>query len=79
MNEKYMAMYKDELKDVVEKVELSKNAEDHTEQCILRDMARDEYQHAKMFRHMLERAGALKQDEELTQLRAKAKKALEEV
>ena len=65
----------DELKDVVKYVEFFKKSDN----AIFRDIAREEYVHAKHIKDILKKAGKLELSPELEELEKKAKAALEAV
>ena len=73
--EQLNTMLQNEFTDVVTYVELSKNGSG-AESQILRDIAREEYTHAKHLKQILKDAGKL---EDFKELECKAKAALESV
>lgn len=73
--EKLNTMLQNEYSDVITYVELSKN-ETGAESQIFRDIAREEFTHAKHLKHILQEAGKL---EDFKELEGKARTALESV
>lgn len=79
MNEKLFDHYKDELNDVITYVELSKEAPDSLTKQVLKDIAREERQHARILHHLLKRAGKQEKLQELEELATQADDVLNEV
>lgn len=78
MYEKIMNCYKDELNDVINYLSLAKEAETDTQRSILRDIAKEEHEHATMLRHILEKHGKYNVDDALKRLEIEAKTHLNE-
>lgn len=79
MYEKILERYKDELEDVILYAGMSKEAENDTQKCILKDIAKEECEHASMLKHILEKHGGYKSDDMLKELEGKSEKALSEL
>lgn len=77
MMDKILDRYKDELRDVAAYTTMATGADTDTLRSILRDIAREERQHAAMLRHVLEKHDAYKPTDEVRRLEEEANRAME--
>lgn len=76
MYEKVMSQYSDELRDVVDYMDMAKNAENDAQRRIFKDIASEEYEHATMLKHILEKHGKYAMSEDLQRQETEAHEAL---
>lgn len=77
--EKINDRFIDELKDVLTYVDLSKAATDPMEKQLLKDIAKEEHEHAEILKHILKKANKYECNEETHELEERGEKALAEI